>query len=109
MKYFEIRQLSFFIQSVVFSLLMMSCVSLAQDLSNEASTPVSAERGQVNINRADATAIARVLAEVGIIRAEAIVSFWKKYGDFASMEDLLLVSRVGEVTLRNNQKRISFD
>jgi competence protein ComEA len=50
-----------------------------------------------------------MLDGVGISRAEAIVNFRDEYGDFASLEELLLVNGVGEVTLRNNQARISFE
>jgi competence protein ComEA len=64
---------------------------------------------QVNINHADANTIARVLDGVGLSRAEAIVNFREEYGDFVDVEDLLLVRGLGEVTLRNNQDRISFD
>jgi len=50
-----------------------------------------------------------VLEGIGIKRAEAIVSFREEFGDFTSLEDLQLVSGVGEVTLRNNVGRINFD
>ena len=50
-----------------------------------------------------------MLDGVGMSRAEAIVNFREEYGDFADVEDLLLVRGLGEVTLRNNQDRISFD
>ena len=109
MKYCTFKQLSIFTTSVIFSVLMaVSLTSYGQD-NIESSSPVSVEVEQVNINQADASTIARVLDGVGMSRAEAIVNFREEYGDFAEVEDLLLVSGIGEVTLRNNQHRISFD
>lgn len=113
MKYCEFKRLSFLAKSVIISmLLVVSLPGFAQDSakdSAEASNPVSVEVEQVNINHADAGTIARVLDGIGISRAEAIVTFREEYGDFVEVEDLLLVRGVGEVTLRNNLDRISFD
>ncbi len=64
---------------------------------------------RVAINHADAETIAMVLDGVGIARAQAIVEYRDSNGEFQSLEDLLLVSGIGEATLRNNQDRISFD
>ena len=109
MKYCEFRRLLNLTTSVIFSVLMaVSLSSFGQD-SSDSSGPVSVEVEQVNINHADANTIARVLDGVGLSRAEAIVNFREQYGDFVDVEDLLLVRGVGEVTLRNNQDRISFD
>jgi competence protein ComEA len=61
---------------------------------------------QVNINLADAETIAMVLDGVGLSRAEAIVDYRESNGDFTSVDDLILVSGIGEVTLRNNLDKI---
>ena len=42
-------------------------------------------------------------------RAEAIVEYRDINGQFTTLEELLLVSGIGEVTIRNNQDRISFE
>ena len=89
-------------------LLAVSLSSFGQE-NSDSSSPLGVEVEQVNINHADANTIARVLDGVGMSRAEAIVNFREEYGDFADVEDLLLVRGLGEVTLRNNQDRISFD
>tara|TARA_B110000305_G_scaffold84874_1_gene95631 strand:- start:279 stop:545 length:267 start_codon:yes stop_codon:yes gene_type:complete len=86
----------------------VSLSSFGQE-NSDSTGPVSVEVEQVNINHADANTIARVLDGVGLSRAEAIVNFREEYGDFVDVEDLLLVRGLGEVTLRNNQDRISFD
>lgn len=109
MKYCEFRRLLNLTTSVIFSLLMAVSLSSFGQENSDSSGPVSVEVEQVNINHADANTIARVLDGVGLSRAEAIVNFREEYGDFVDVEDLLLVRGLGEVTLRNNQDRISFD
>jgi competence protein ComEA len=110
MQFSKISQLSVIPKSILFSLLLtLSWASTAQDHESDSLNAVSVEVEQVNINHADAPTIARMLDGVGISRAEAIVNFRDEYGDFASLEELLLVNGVGEVTLRNNQARISFE
>ena len=64
---------------------------------------------QVNINLADAETIAMVLDGVGISRAEAIVDYRNKNGEFKNLDDLIMVSGIGEATVRNNAERIILD
>jgi competence protein ComEA len=64
---------------------------------------------RVDINHADAETIALVLDGVGMARAQAIVEYRDSNGVFQSLEDLLLMSGIGEATLRNNKDRISFE
>jgi len=63
----------------------------------------------VNINNANAETIAKVLDGIGMSRATAIVSFREEFGDFTSLEDIQMVTGVGEITLRNNEAKISFE
>jgi competence protein ComEA len=109
MKYCEFRRLLNLATSVIFSVLMAVSLSSFGQETSVSPGPLSVEIEQVNINHADASTIARVLDGVGLSRAEAIVNFREEYGNFVDAEDLLLVRGVGEVTLRNNQDRISFD
>lgn len=97
-------------RAVFLGLLMaLSWTVQAQDNSADREFAPSIETEQVNINHADAETIARVLDGVGISRAQAIVSYREEYGDFTDMEDLLMVKGIGEVTLRNNAVKISFE
>ncbi len=64
---------------------------------------------QVNINQADAETIALILDGIGRARAEAIVRYRHEHGPFRSLEDLTMVSGIGEVTVRNNRDRILFE
>jgi len=69
----------------------------------------SIQMQRVDINHADAETIALVLDGVGIARAQAIVEYRDSNGEFKSLEELLMVSGIGEATIRNNQDRISFE
>lgn len=100
---------SSFIKTVFFSLLLaLAGAGYAQENTAGQPETVSVEAEQVNINKADAETIARVLNGIGISRAEAIVTYREEFGEFTSMDDLMMVKGVGEVTVRNNQDRISF-
>ena len=60
----------------------------------------------VNINQADAEALASVLTGVGISRAEAIVNYREKNGKFFSAEELSAVRGIGMSTIEKNEGRI---
>lgn len=60
----------------------------------------------VNINTADAQAIADSLSGIGIKKAEAIVEYRKANGPFKAAEDLLNVKGIGEKTLEKNKADI---
>lgn len=51
----------------------------------------------VNINKADAAALSK-LPGIGETRAEAIIKYRKKHGDFKKTEDIMNVSGIGEAT-----------
>ena len=94
---------------VIILLLGLSQAGMAQELTGTPADQPVVVAEQVNINNADAVTIARVLVGVGLSRAEEIVSYREIYGEFTSMEDLLLVKGIGEATVRNNMARIRFD
>ena len=60
----------------------------------------------ININTASEEELA-TLAEVGEVKARAIVEFREKYGDFRSIDELTLVEGIGEVTVEANRGRIT--
>ena len=62
--------------------------------------------GPVNINTADAETISAELKGVGLAKARAIVEYRDKHGPFQSIEDLTLVSGIGERTLEQNRADI---
>lgn len=60
----------------------------------------------VNINTADAGAIAANLKGVGQSKAEAIVAYREKNGAFKSVDDLAKVKGIGEKTVAANREFI---
>jgi len=63
----------------------------------------------VNINSADAKAIADALTGIGPSKAEAIVKYREENGPFKTPEDLLEVSGIGEKTLEKIKADLVFD
>lgn len=61
----------------------------------------------VNINTADAEAIAEQLDGIGIKKAQAIVDYRKKNGAFKSLNDLANVKGISDKTIEKNKTKIS--
>jgi competence protein ComEA len=61
---------------------------------------------KVNINTADATAIADVLTGVGPAKAEAIIAYRKANGAFKSADQLAAVKGIGLKLVEKNRDRI---
>jgi len=64
---------------------------------------------QVNINKADATALATGLKGVGQARAEEIVRYRETFGPFAAPDELMEVKGIGKSTLELNRQRITLE
>lgn len=60
----------------------------------------------VNINQASAEEIAGVLKGVGLVKAQAIVSYRQKNGAFKSIDELGNVKGIGPATISKNQANI---
>jgi len=74
-------------------------VSLALSLSAFAATPV-------NINKADATTIAKSLDGIGKAKATAIVAYRDEHGPFKSANDLAQVKGIGQSLVDRNHDAI---
>ena len=68
-----------------------------------------AAAGPVNVNTADAETISAELKGIGLTKARAIVEYREKYGPFTSIEDLALVSGIGDRTIEVNRADIRLD
>jgi len=68
---------------------------------------LSAAAEVVNINKASAAAIQQNLVGIGPIKAEAIVSYRKKNGQFKSMDDLQNVTGLGPALIKKNKRYMS--
>ena len=63
--------------------------------------------GPLNINAADAAAIAQTMDGVGQSKAKAIVDYRKKHGDFKHIEDLAKVKGIGKKTVDKNRSKLT--
>ncbi len=64
---------------------------------------------QVNINKADAQAIADMLVGIGVSKAKAIVKFREAHGPFKSIDQLQEVNGIGEALIVTNRQRITLE
>jgi len=60
----------------------------------------------VNINKAGAEQIAKSLAGIGIKKAQAIVDYREKHGEFSLASDLTKVKGIGSKTFEKNKTDI---
>jgi len=63
--------------------------------------------GPVDINTADAAALAAAMKGVGLQKAEAIVAYRKANGPFKRVEDLTLVKGIGIKTVEQNRANLT--
>jgi competence protein ComEA len=61
----------------------------------------------VDINSADAQALAGAIKGVGLKRAEAIVTYRDKNGPFATVNDLTNVQGIGEKTVQSSRENLT--
>ncbi|WP_207775015.1 ComEA family DNA-binding protein [Pasteurella langaaensis] len=81
--------------------------TLQQQKIAENSQPLPAN-DKVNINNADAAEIQSKLIGIGAKKAEAIVQYREKHGNFTAVEQLLEVQGIGKATLEKNKDRLAF-
>lgn len=86
----------------LFSLALLTATSPGWCAKDVSAAPAKA----VNINTADATAIADGLVGVGQSKAEAIVAYRKEHGPFKSAEQLAEVKGIGDKLVQKNHDRI---
>ena len=70
-----------------------------------AAMPVLAD--VVNINKADAAALAENLNGIGMIKAQEIVKYRDTHGKFESIEELSNIKGIGEKTVEKNRDNMS--
>lgn len=63
---------------------------------------------KLNINTATVAEIQKSLVGIGAKKAEAIVQYREKHGNFTAVEQLLEVQGIGKATLEKNRDRIAF-
>jgi len=104
--------------TVLAKVLIASCLMLtlstplhAQSLNSGSTTPVPIGLGdadgtssrielpRVNINSADAEQLSSMVSGIGPAKARAIVSYREQHGEFQTVDDILKVPGIGEITL----------
>lgn len=78
----------------------------AQTMEVKTKDAADKDQAAVNINTADAQALATVLNGIGLKKAEAIVAYREQHGKFTSPEQLLEVKGIGKATLDKNREKI---
>ncbi len=72
----------------------------------EANPGVTQQISMLDINNADATAIAAALDGVGLSKAQDIVAYREMFGNFHSVDELAEVKGIGVATVEKNRQRI---
>ena len=89
---------------------LCATLPLTTTYAGDAKAPAKAVKtvGKININTADAEAIANSLKGVGLKKAKAIIAYRKQLGGaYSSVEQLLEVKGIGKKTLAKLKSQIS--
>jgi len=88
-------------------LLTLAPAALAAESAQDG-TPQSTQLGisLLDINSADASAIATALVGVGMVKAKEIVAYRELFGKFQSIDELADVRGIGAATVEKNRSRI---
>ena len=70
-------------------------------------TGLSALAEVVNLNKANAAALQQHLKGIGPVKADAIVAYRKKNGNFKSLDDLQNVKGIGPELIKKNKSNLS--
>jgi competence protein ComEA len=88
--------------AMVAVLLAFSAVGLAVEAQPDSTQQIQ----MLDINSADAAAIAAALDGVGLTKAREIVAYREMFGSFHSLEELADVKGIGVATVEKNRQRI---
>ena len=93
---------------LVFAVLIYSqLLSVVYAQEDGAQTEVQqTEQALIDINSADAQALASALSGVGLVKAQEIVRYREMYGDFIAVEELSEVKGIGPALLERNRHRL---
>ncbi|MBF8780878.1 helix-hairpin-helix domain-containing protein [Pseudomonas fulva] len=72
----------------------------------QAATVEQAIQAQIDINKADASALQGHLLGIGKAKAEAIVAYREANGPFATVDELLEVKGIGSALLERNREKL---
>lgn len=78
-------------------------------ITPQTTTQVSIPSNKVNINTANATELQYKLVGIGEKKAQAIVDYRIKHGNFTSIEQLAEVSGIGQAILEKNRNNLALE
>jgi len=83
---------------------LLACAPVV--MAAQADVEATQQNMQLDINKADASAIAAALEGVGMVKAQEIVAYREMFGSFTSLDELLEVKGIGVATVERNRHRI---
>lgn len=89
------------------TVLSITTTPIVNAKGKEVKTPTVQTEKKININKADAEQLAKMLKGVGLKKAQAIVDYRKQYGAFKSIDELTAVKGIGKKTVKKNSAVIS--
>lgn len=95
--------------AVLLCLGLLPGLTLAETPTEPPAAAAVVQAQLININTADAAALAAGLQGVGLSRAEDIIRYRETYGPFGTVEELVDVKGIGQVTLDKNRAVITLD
>lgn len=101
----ETRMKSLLTSCIVSLALIQSPAALAAN--SKPTKPVKINVAKIDINRADATTVARKVKGIGLKRAEAIVMYRKQHGDFKSLQQLANVKGISKRFIEKNAQYLN--
>ncbi|MDA1371202.1 MAG: helix-hairpin-helix domain-containing protein [Proteobacteria bacterium] len=90
--------------NAVFTALLLTFTPLAMAAESPADT--TQQESLLDINSADAAAIAAALDGIGLVKAQEIVAHREMFGKFRSIDELVEVRGIGVATVEKNRQRI---
>ena len=70
-------------------------------------TPLLFAADMVNINTADKATLVEMIKGIGEKKAEAIIAYREQNGPFRNVDELALVSGIGEATVEKNRDKLT--
>ena len=86
--------------------LVLLCLLSPLALAAQGAQNTSEQHVVIDIHQADAATIAAALEGIGPAKAKEIVAYREMFGSFRTLDELLEVPGVGEVTLEKNRSLI---
>ena len=88
------------------AIFLLSLLAAPAGLAADDPVAGAGETVRVDINSADAAAIAAALDGVGLVKAQEIVAYREMFGAFKTVDELMEVKGIGPGTLERNRDRI---